>query len=66
MNKVDKIGREIKGLSPTELADFRKWFRDFDAEAWDLQIEADVKAGKLDAPAGRALRDFASGKAHEM
>lgn len=66
MDKIEKIGREIKGLSPSELASFRKWFRDFDAEAWDRQIEEDLKAGKLDAIADQALKDFTSGKAREM
>lgn len=66
MDKIEKIGREIKGLSPSELAAFRQWFRDFDAEAWDRQIEEDLKAGKLDALADNALQDFASGKAREM
>jgi hypothetical protein len=47
MDKIEKIGREIREFSPTELAAFRKWFHDFDAEAWDRQIEADVQAGKL-------------------
>ncbi|MHB8067263.1 MAG: hypothetical protein ACYDIC_05085 [Desulfobaccales bacterium] len=66
MDKIEKIGREIKGLSPSELASFRKWFRDFDAEAWDRQIEEDLQAGKLDALADQALKEFASGKAREM
>ena len=66
MDKIEKIGREIKGLSPSELETFRQWFRDFDAEAWDRQIEEDLKAGKLDAIADQALKDFASGKAREM
>ena len=47
MDKIEKIGREIREFSPSELAAFRKWFHDFDAEAWDRQIEADVQAGKL-------------------
>ncbi|MEW6658829.1 MAG: hypothetical protein AB1424_09220 [Thermodesulfobacteriota bacterium] len=66
MDKVEKIGREIRGLSPAELAAFRQWFRNFDAEAWDRQIEEDLKAGKLDALADQALREFADGQAREM
>ncbi|MFZ5453926.1 MAG: hypothetical protein ACOZF2_18905 [Thermodesulfobacteriota bacterium] len=66
MNKIEKIGREIQGLSPSELAAFRQWFRDFDAAAWDRQIEEDLKAGKLDALADKALKDLSSSKAREM
>jgi hypothetical protein len=66
MNKVEKIGREIQELSPSELVAFRKWFYEFDAEVWDRQIEADVKAGKLDALADKALRDFAFDKVNNI
>jgi hypothetical protein len=66
MDRVTKIGREIQELSKTELAAFRQWFRDFDAQAWDQQFEEDVQAGKLDALANKALKDFESGKCSEM
>lgn len=66
MEKVAKIEREVQELSAEELAKFREWFAAFNAEAWDRQIEADVKAGKLDALADRALRDHAAGKSTKL
>jgi hypothetical protein len=66
MNKVEKIGREIQEFSPEELAAFRKWFREFDAAAWDRQIEEDIRAGKLDALAETALKSYISGQCEEM
>ena len=66
MNKVEEIGAEIKRFSPAELAAFRQWFREFDAEAWDRQIEEDVQAGKLEAPAKAALKAFRAGKCQEV
>ena len=66
MNKVEKIGREIQGFSPAELAAFRKWFREFDAAAWDRQIEEDVQSGKMEALADAALKAFAAGRCEEM
>ena len=66
MEKVEKIEREVQELSPDELARFRQWFASFDAEAWERQFEADVKAGKLDALADRALRDHADGKSTKL
>lgn len=66
MEKVEKIEREVQQLSPEELASFRQWFAAFDAEAWDRQFEADVRAGKLDALAERALRDHAAGKSTKL
>jgi hypothetical protein len=62
MGKVEKIENEVRALSAEELATFRKWFREFDAEAWDREIEADALAGKLDAPADRALGVHHAGK----
>lgn len=62
MEKVEKIEREVRELSPRQLARFRKWFAAFDGEAWDRQFAADVKAGKLDALADRALRGHAAGR----
>ena len=38
----------------------------FDAEAWDRQFEADVEAGKLDAPAERALDAHAEGRSTKV
>ena len=54
MSKVNDLERQVQGLSVDELAAFRQWFAEFDAEAWDRQVEADVKAGKLDSLAERA------------
>ncbi|TLY39050.1 MAG: hypothetical protein E6K59_12760 [Nitrospirae bacterium] len=62
MGDVEKLERQIKDLSPEELAAFRKWFLTYDWEVWDRQLEQDVAAGKLDALAEKALRDHAAGK----
>lgn len=53
-------------VSPQELAEFREWFARFDAEVWDRQFESDVKAGKLDSLAERALRDHAAGRSTKL
>jgi len=62
MGKLEKIENEVRALSAEELAAFRKWFREFDADAWDRDIEADALAGKLDALADRALSVHRAGK----
>ncbi len=61
MGKVEKIERQIKELSEAELSELREWFTAFDAEAWDRQFEADVRSGKLDALAEKALKAHSSG-----
>ena len=55
MSRVEKVESQIRELSSAELADFREWFAGFDASAWDRQFEADVKAGKFDGLAEKAL-----------
>ena len=62
MGKVEKIERDVQALSPAELAEFRAWFLEYDWAAWDRQLERDVRAGRLDDLAEKALRDHAAGK----
>jgi hypothetical protein len=62
MGKVEKIEQEVLALSREELAQFRAWFLEHDWAAWDSQFERDVRAGRLDDLARRALRDHAAGK----
>lgn len=49
MTKIEALEKKIQELSPEELADFRAWFLEYDAAAWDEQIASDAKSGKLDA-----------------
>jgi len=66
MSKVESIEQQIEKLSPEELAAFRNWYAAFDAEAWDRQFEADVKAGKLDTLAENALHVHQSGRSTKL
>jgi hypothetical protein len=66
MTKIEQIEGAVQELSADELAAFRAWFSKFDADAWDRQFEADVKAGKLDALAERALQEHAEGRSTEL
>ena len=59
---VEEIEAAISELSPDELAQLADWFRELQAKVWDQQLEADVKAGKLDRLARQAKEDFAGGK----
>ena len=62
MGKIERLEQEIRDLSAEELTKLRRWFIEYDSEAWDREIEADVKAGKLDRLADDALRDHAEGR----
>ena len=66
MTKIEKLERDIRGLSAKELAAFREWFAAFDAAAWDQQLEEDVKAGKLDTLADTALADHRAGRSRKL
>ena len=66
MISVDAIEQAVQRLPASELAEFRRWFSQFDEAAWDAQIEADAGAGKLDALAAEALADYRNGKAIEL
>ena len=66
MISVDAIEQAVQRLPASELAEFRRWFSQFDEAAWDAQIEADAQAGKLDALAAEALADYRDGKAIEL
>jgi hypothetical protein len=63
---VREIELAVSRLSPQELANFRKWFDEFDAKAWDEQFEFDATSGKLDELASQAISDFRAGKCKEL
>lgn len=62
MSTIGEIEDAVRRLSSTELAAFRTWFAEFDAAAWDRQIEEDAAAGRLDALADEALNDLRQGR----
>jgi hypothetical protein len=66
MSKVENIEREIQKLTSSELKAFRRWFREYDSDPWDRQIEEDVRAGNLDRLAEEALAAHRAGKSKEL
>jgi len=66
MGNIKSIEKAVESLPPSELAEFRRWFAEFDATAWDTQIEQDAASGKLDGLAAEALTDYRAGSAREL
>jgi hypothetical protein len=66
MSTLTEIERAVRGLSEAELAAFRAWFAEYDADAWDRQIEADAAAGRLGALAEEALADLRDGRCTDL
>jgi hypothetical protein len=59
---VEELQSAVERLSPEEMARFSEWFEDFVADQWDRQIEADIRAGRLDAAGKKADEDFEAGR----
>ncbi len=66
MSTVHEIEQAVRSLVPQDLAAFRAWYAEFDAEAWDRQMEQDVAAGRLDQLAEEALRDHREGRCTDL
>jgi hypothetical protein len=63
---IREIEQAVTELSPRELARFRQWFDEFDAQVWDEQLENDANSAKLDKLANKAVTDYRAGKAKEL
>ena len=66
MTSILAIEQAVQQLPAQDLAEFRRWFVQFDEAVWDAQIEADASAGKLDALAAEALAEYHNGSAREL
>ena len=66
MSSILEIESAVQGLSRDELSSFREWFIGFDAKAWDSQFQTDAAAGRLDALADEAIRDFQAGRCTDL
>jgi hypothetical protein len=63
---VKEIESAIAQLPPSELAEFAKWFEEFQAQVWDEQLERDVKSGRLDTLLKQAEQEFESGQCEPL
>ena len=66
MSTVHEIEDAIRKLPDGDLVALRAWFAEFDAAAWDRQLERDVAEGRLDALADQALRDAREGRCTDL
>lgn len=62
MSTVAKIRAEIEKLTHGERRELAQWFAEMQADAWDAQIEEDVRAGRLDHLIAQAEADIAGGR----
>ena len=62
MANLIELEKAVRGLSDTELDDFRRWFEAFDAARVDVKLERDAHSGALDEMAALALREDRDGR----
>lgn len=62
MTTVAEISGAVRRLPKRDLDRFRKWFADYDAAAWDAQLERDVANGRLDKFGREAARAVRNGR----
>ena len=65
MSTLEKIKVAIEKLSPAERAELDAYLQQAD-DAWDRQIAADAKAGKLDRLLARVDANIDSGNLREF
>ena len=59
---VKEIETLIEQLPRDELAELTAWLEEFQARAWDEQIERDAKAGKFKKLIEQAKAEYAAGQ----
>ena len=61
MSTVQEIETAIQKLKPKEIREVGDWLDELREDLWDRQIDADIKAGRLDKLADQALEDYRAG-----
>jgi hypothetical protein len=61
MSTVQEIETAIQKLKPKEIREVGDWLDELREDLWDRQIDADIKAGRLDKLADKALEDYRAG-----
>jgi len=62
MSSVTEIQQAISRLSTAEQRQLARWFEEALEDAWDAQIEEDIKAGRLNDLIAQAETDIAAGR----
>ena len=57
MARIEELANKVQQLSRDELAAFRDWFRKYDFDEWDKEIEEDILAGRLESLANDAIAE---------
>jgi len=63
---VQELEEAVTQLPRPEFSQFAAWFEEYQSDLWDKQIEQDALAGRLDALAEQANREFEAGRCRPL
>jgi len=63
---VDELKKAVVRLSKKDRAKFFAWIGEISAEEWDRRVETDIKAGKFDKLAQKAIADHKAGLSRKL
>ncbi|MFZ0916758.1 MAG: hypothetical protein WAN04_07675 [Candidatus Udaeobacter sp.] len=63
---IEQIEQAIEKFSRDQLAAFRKWFLEFDQQAWDKEIEQDIATGRFEAVLREVDEDIKAGRVTDL
>ena len=66
MTTVSELQEAILGLSECDYSKLRRWLLDQDWERWEREFDEDVRAGKFDDLASKALEAKARGDLKDL
>jgi len=66
VSTFETITAAIAELPHADVARIRIWLDERAEDEWDVQIEEDVRAGRLDALADRALAEHCAGRTQPL
>jgi hypothetical protein len=59
---LPELESAIAQLPAEQLSEFARWFEEHLADAWDRQVEADIRAGRLDEAGRKTDAEFEAGR----
>jgi len=62
VGETERLEEQVQRLPASELAKFRAWYIEFDAQGWDRKIKAAARSGKLAGLLAEARSEFESGQ----
>ena len=66
LNTVHEIERAIRTLTPPELEELYAWLDEHCPQPIDVQLKADLEAGRIDDRINRALADHKTGNTRPL